>query len=303
MPQNDLAIRLAAFDAMGRLVDKVGRPLPWSEIAKGFTFRGEVILFASKPRGIYKPKQLERGALSVKTPVPRIGRTARYDDVSVETDSFLYKFQGDDPKSRDNQWLREAWQDRSPLIYFYGVAETYYEPIWPVYVISWEPNQLHARLEAVPVKEFVAAEGLAEELERQYATRLAKQRIHQARFREIVLHAYGYCCAFSRLPIRQLLHASHIVPDPHKLGIASVQNGIALSPLHHAAFDANLLGIDSDYIIRAGTRLKSYSDGSLLERELKGLDGVRMHIPKRVEAQPSRDLLAMRYKIFEEANT
>ena len=97
MPEQDVDIRLAAFDAIGKLVEKVGRPLPWSEIANGFVFGGETILFASKPRGIYKPKQLERGALSVKTPVPRIGRTARYDDLSMEADSFLYKFQGNDP--------------------------------------------------------------------------------------------------------------------------------------------------------------------------------------------------------------
>lgn len=220
----------------------------------------------------------------------------------METDAFIYKFQGNDPAAHDNQWLREAWQDQSPLIYFYGVVETYYEPIWPVYVVYWEPGQLQARLDAAPGKDFVAAEGLAEELQRQYATRLAKQRIHQARFREIVLEAYGYRCAFSRLPIRRLLQAAQIVPDTHELAIASVQNGIALSPLHHAAFDANLLGIDPDYVIRAGSRLKSYSDGPLLEHELKELDGVRMYIPMSTQAQPSRDLLAIRYKAFREVN-
>jgi putative restriction endonuclease len=157
MPKEDPAIRLAAFDAIGKLVEKVGRPLPWSQIANGFIFGGEIILFASKPRGIYKPKQLKRGALSVKTPVPRVGRTAWYDDLSIETDSFLYKFQGKDPAAHDNQWLREAWQDQSPLIYFYGIAETYYEPICPVYVVSWDPGQLQARLEAAAATDPLSA--------------------------------------------------------------------------------------------------------------------------------------------------
>lgn len=302
MPGLDIAIRLAAFEAIARLVGRVGRPLPWADIAKGFIFADERILFASKPRGIYKPRQIERGALSVKTPVPRIGRTTRYDDVSIESDSFVYKFQGNDPNARDNQWLREAWQDQSPLVYFYGVAETYYEPIWPVYVVYWDPHKLEARLEAVPAKEHVAAEGLGEEIERQYATRLAWQRIHQAQFREIVLEAYSYRCAFSGLPIRRLLEAAHIVADAHGLGIASVQNGIALSPLHHAAFDANLVGIDPDYFIRVGPRLRKYSDGPILERELKELDGLRMNVPKSREAQPSQELLTIRYREFQEAN-
>jgi putative restriction endonuclease len=172
MSQDDFVIRLAAFDAIGKLVEKVGFPIPWSEIATGFIFDGEVILFAHKPRGIYKPKQLSRGALSVKTPVPRVGRTVRYIDFSVETDSFVYKLQGSNPNSHDNVWLREAWEDRLPLIYFYGAAETYYEPIWPVYAVSWEPGQLQARLEAAPAKDLVIAERLAEEVERRYATRL-----------------------------------------------------------------------------------------------------------------------------------
>jgi hypothetical protein len=58
MSQDDFAIRLAAFDAIGRLVAKLGSPLTWSEIATGFIFGGERILFAYRPRGIYKPKQL-----------------------------------------------------------------------------------------------------------------------------------------------------------------------------------------------------------------------------------------------------
>jgi putative restriction endonuclease len=117
-----------------------------------------------------------------------------------------------------------------------------------------------------------------------------------------VLQAYDERCAFSRLPIRRLLQAAHIVADTHELGVPSVQNGIALSALHHAAFDANLLGIDPDYVIRVGDRLKGSSDGLLLERELKGLDGVHMNVPHRHLLRPSRDLLALRYEAFQEFN-
>jgi putative restriction endonuclease len=150
-------------------------------------------------------------------------------------------------------------------------------------------------LEAAPATDLLVSEGLTEEVERRYAARMAKQRIHQSAFREIVLQAYDERCAFSRLPIRRLLQAAHIVPDTHELGVPTVQNGIALSALHHAAFDANFLGVDSDYVIRVGDRLKSFSDGFLLERELKALGGVHMQVPHRHELRPSRDLLALRY--------
>src|SRR3546814_10664331 len=83
--------------------------------------------------------------------------------------------------------------------------------------------------------------------ERRYALRTVKQRLHQASFREAVVTAYHGRCAISHLPEQRLLDAAHIVPDKHeRLGQPVVPNGLPLSTLHHAAFDANLLGIDPE---------------------------------------------------------
>lgn len=50
-------------------------------------------------------------------------------------------------------------------------------------------------------------------LERRYALRAVKQRLHQASFREAVITAYNGRCALSGLPEAMLLDAAHIVED------------------------------------------------------------------------------------------
>ena len=50
-------------------------------------------------------------------------------------------------------------------------------------------------------------------LERRYALRSVKQRLHQASFREAVITAYNGRCALSGLPEALLLDAAHIIQD------------------------------------------------------------------------------------------
>lgn len=84
--------------------------------------------------------------------------------------------------------------------------------------------------------------------ERRYAMRQVKQRLHQSMFRERVVLAYGGRCALTGLPALKLLDAAHIIPDADTdLGQPDVRNGICVSKIHHAAYDANLIGIDADF--------------------------------------------------------
>jgi predicted restriction endonuclease len=63
-----------------------------------------------------------------------------------------------------------------------------------------------------------------------------------------------------------LLDAAHIVSDKdERLGQPVVPNGIPLSKIHHAAFDANLIGIDPDYRLHVSARLLGQNDGPMLE--------------------------------------
>jgi putative restriction endonuclease len=79
-----------------------------------------------------------------------------------------------------------------------------------------------------------------------------------------------------------------------------VPNGIPLSKIHHAAFDAHLVGIDPDYGLHVSGRLLRQNDGPMLEA-LKGLNGGTLHLPGRVKDRPDRDRLALRFEWFKAA--
>ena len=77
-------------------------------------------------------------------------------------------------------------------------------------------------------------------------------------------------------------------------------NGLPLSKIHHAAFDAYLIGIDPDYRVHVSDRLREQHDGKMLEA-LKLLDGGKIHLPRRSEDFPDRDRLAQLYELFRRA--
>ena len=108
-------------------------------------------------------------------------------------------------------------------------------------------------------------------------------------------------CSLSGLSEKRLLDAAHIIPDANEqLGQPVVPNGLPLSKIHHAAFDAYLIGIDPDYRVHVSYRLLEQRDGKMLEA-LKLLDGGKVHLPRRSTDFPDRERLAQRYELFENA--
>jgi putative restriction endonuclease len=109
-------------------------------------------------------------------------------------------------------------------------------------------------------------------------------------FRDAALAACGGQCAISRLPEPRLLDAAHIVMDAdEQLRQPIVSNGLSLSKIHHAAFDANLIGIDPDFRIHVADRLLHLQDGPFLE-----MAGATIQLPRRREDFPDRDRLEER---------
>jgi len=98
-----------------------------------------------------------------------------------------------------------------------------------------------------------------------------------------------------------LLDAAHIAADKNEqLGQPIIPNGIPLSKIHHAAFDAHLIGIDPDYGLHISERLLARSDGPMLEA-LKRLNGGTIQLPRRHQDRPDRDRLALRFERFKSA--
>lgn len=295
-------MRMAAFEHVRRL-SEMHDPLTATSLNLGFFFDGERIPLVNPRRGIVKPKQM-RFLLSIKTVFPKPGNRVWYDDqrgvhqqIFTADETIDYAFMGEDPDAADNRWLREAFENRIPIIYFLGIAPGRYQAMLPAFISAWDAKALKAQLEfGIPDQESLTAPETP--LERRYALRAVKQRLHQASFREAVISAYNGRCAFSRLPEPLLLDAAHILPDKdERLGQPVVPNGIPLSKIHHAAFDAHLIGIDPDYHMHVSDRLLSQNDGPMLEA-LKGLKGATIYLPGRSRDCPDRDRLALRFERF-----
>jgi putative restriction endonuclease len=76
--------------------------------------------------------------------------------------------------------------------------------------------------------------------------RTIQRKLRSASFRDRVLTAYGYRCAFSGLQL-DLVQAAHILPVSHARGTDATSNGIAASILHHTAYDRGLITFDEQY--------------------------------------------------------
>jgi putative restriction endonuclease len=298
----DAVIRTAAFEHVRSLRDAHGE-LTSAQLAAGFQFRDERIPLINPQRGIFKPQQMTN-LLSIRTVFPAKGRKVWYDDqteahkqIFASEETVDYAFMGSDPNAADNRWLREAFENQTPVIYFLGTAPGRYQPMLPTFIVGWSASALKARL-AFGLQDQPDLIAPDSAVERRYALREVKQRLHQSTFREALIAAYGGRCALSGLPEPDLLDAAHIIGDKNELmGQPIIPNGLALSKLHHAAFDAHMIGIDPDYHIHIADRLLRLNDGPQLEA-LKQLDGGTIKLPSRKRDMPDRDRLAVRFELF-----
>ncbi|WP_300974485.1 HNH endonuclease [Sphingomonas sp. LHG3406-1] len=276
-----------------------------SDLLAGAKVDGQRIPIVNPQRGIFKPKQL-RYLLSIRTVYPKIGARVWYDDqrevhaqIEAGEEVIDYAFQGSDPDAFDNQWLREAMQDQVPILYLLGVAPGRYSAQFPTFVVDWNPGALRAGIAfGAPITAAEAA-NVPDSAERKYALRTVRQRLHQARFREAVLTAYGNRCAITGLPEPRLLDAAHIIGDLQSKGQPVVPNGLPLSKVHHAAFDANLIGIDPDFRIHVSDALLSINDGPMFEQGVKLKHGEKIRLPSRTKDHPDQDRLAERFQHFQ----
>jgi putative restriction endonuclease len=304
----DAAMRNAAVAELERRA--AGRSLDADDLAAGFLFQGERIPLVNPQRGIFKPRAM-RFLLSIRTVFPRTGARVWYDDqrrfheqIYSGEELIDYAFMGTDPNAADNRWLKEAMEAQVPVIYFLGIAPGRYTAIYPTFVVDWSASKLAAKIGfGAPLISTAGAPAIPSEPERRYSLRLVRQRLHQATFREAVLAAYGGRCAISRLPEQRLLDAAHIIADGDELlGQPLVANGLPLSKVHHAAFDANLIGIDADYQIHISDELFAMNDGPMLEQGIKAMRGKTLLMPARQLDRPDRDRLAARFELYRAAN-
>jgi hypothetical protein len=119
-----------------------------------------------------------------------------------------------------------------------------------------------------------------------------KVRRGQQFFRQSILNAYGVRCCISGINVPQLLVASHIKPwgdfPDDRLNPC---NGLCLSSIHDAAFDAGLITLDKDFRVVLSKRIKSYFPQGALEQCFVPYAGKSIQLPQKV-AEPSGECLA-----------
>jgi putative restriction endonuclease len=297
----DQQVRLIAFDWLSKQTKIYGEVLPRILLEKGFEFEGKRVPLVG-PQGIFKPQVMPEIPISITT-----SPDSPYDD-RLEKDEFLsYRYRGTDPNHRDNKGLRKAMEMQIPLIYFLGVVPGKYLAVWPVYIVGDIPNQHTFKVAAddpayiqknvTMQKGLYVAESQAEP-RRAYITAIVRQRLHQKGFRERVLQAYREQCACCKLRHVELLDAAHIIADTEPEGVPTVQNGISLCKLHHAAFDSNIIAIRPDYIIEVRKDVLKEKDGPMLQYCLQELQSRKIILPKPALLYPSTLLLEKRYEEY-----
>jgi putative restriction endonuclease len=147
----DTRMRTAAFEHVRKL-NEVRDHLTAKDLAVGFVYNSERVPLVNPQRGIFKPQQM-RFLLSIRTVFPRPGGRVWYDDQrEVHRQLFLseetvdYAFMGQNPDAPDNRWLREAFENQTPIIYFLGIAPGRYQAMVPTFVTGWDAGALKARI-------------------------------------------------------------------------------------------------------------------------------------------------------------
>lgn len=293
----DEDVRTSCFQSLAVLCAQYGADIPYrGGLDRGFAFRGRRVPFLNYQKGIYRAAAQEgHAALSVNT-----SYDSPYDDEETD-DGFIYAYRSGAVDQPDNRALRAAHQLQVPLVYFVGTRPGAYRPVFPTYVVADDPVQ--RRVVLAPGKLVGALDEPEPALphdpvERRYAVRETRVRLHQARFRGYVVRAYEERCTICALKEVRLLDAAHITGDLEAHGDPVVSNGLSLCSIHHRAFDQHLVGVSPHYRVAVSRRLLEEEDGPMLAL-LKDAHDRGIVLPARAAWRPDRERLAERYERFE----
>lgn len=246
-------------------------------------------------KGIWNPRDLLATLSIVSSP------DGGYSDTQVSESLFAYDYQRD-TTAGDNVKMRKALELGLPIVLLRKIKDGVYVPVFPAYVIADDAANRRFMIALDASLKTVADPLDLKPIERVYAERALKQRLHQPEFRGRVMYAYQQRCTVCMLKHGRLLDAAHIIGDDKIHGVPSVDNGLSLCKIHHAAYDANLLGITPDYVVHINSELMDEIDGPMLLHGLQEMNGRGLTLPKRRADRPSKERLAERFEEFKSAS-
>ncbi|MGQ4614609.1 HNH endonuclease [Nocardia sp. R7R-8] len=289
----ELELRQMIFDHLAELLAEQGS-LNRAELT-ALSVNGETRRLIDQNRGIWNPRDLQATLSIVSKP------DSQYSDEEVGESLFAYSYR-EGSTNGDNTKLRRACELELPIILLRWIRPSIYVPVFPVYVVADDTENRRFILALDESLRFVSDPLKLQPLERKYAQRAMRQRLHQPEFRGRILLAYGRRCAVCELRHPPLLDAAHILADTHEKGVPEVDNGLCLCKIHHAAYDTQLLGISPDYEVVVGEKMmQDPDDGPMLRYGFREMNGRRLSLPNRRKDRPSRDRLAERFAEFKAA--
>jgi putative restriction endonuclease len=288
----DIAFRDVVAGQVVELAESRGGYVMWSDL-EAFPLRDGTALRLVDPGrgGIWNPGDHE-ATLSILT-----SPDGPYADRELSGGLLKYSYQRG-PAGGKNVKLRRAMELGLPVLRFHKIGKGTYVPIYPVYVIGDDQNAreftlaIDASLQALTDIEHLT------EVERRYAERLVRQRVHQRAFRATIMRAYQGQCAICVLKKPPLLDAAHIIGDGEQAGDAVVQNGLSLCKIHHAAYDQDIVGITPDYRVELNESLLEEVDGPMLKHGLQEMHGRVLWLPRSKKEHPDEHRLKVRYNAF-----
>jgi len=292
----DADLRAICFLTLDALRVQHGDELPYAGVLdRGFQWRNRRVPFLNRQKGIYRAAaQTGPAALTVMTSV-----RSPYDDEETP-DGFLYAYRAGSVDIADNRALIAAHELQVPLVYYVATLPGWFHPMYPTYVTENLPSERRVLLTPGRRTPMGAPRPILDPVERRYAVVERRVRLHQRRFRGIVLPAYDHRCAICALKEERLLDAAHILGDLETRGEAVVPNGVSLCSIHHRAFDQDLVGISPDYEVHVSHQLLEDDDGPMLD-VLKTFHRQPIYLPPRRSQRPDRDRLAIRFERFSSA--
>jgi len=277
-----MLIREAALAWCAALRSRWGDAVPAAEL-RDFPFAGGRV-FLKGQQGIFKPKELQDGPLSIRTSL----ESPYHDRPGESGEAIRYDFS---PHRHENEGLKRLRDSATPLIYLVqvkGSPSPEYLILSPVFIAGWDEAQRVFQVEYQPATQELIKEGPP--VEKRYGIQLLKSRLHQAYFRKRVLAAYRSRCAVCDLRARPLLDGAHIIPDSLPGGDPVVQNGISFCALHHRAFDCDILLVNEEYRIEID-REALIDRGLAAQQSLLDQHGRQLILPSQEQDRPDPERL------------
>lgn len=276
---------------LAEVTAKNGGVVNRSELS-AFALGGTSRRLIDQSRGIWNPRDLQATLSIVSSP------DGPYADREVDGGLFRYDYRAGSTAG-DNTKPRRAYELGLPIILLRKIATGVYVPIFPVYVVGDDQAAGQFVIALDESLRFLHNPLAPTDIEKRYAERLTRQRLHQPEFRGRVIRAYQTRCAVCTLRHGELLDAAHTIADSTEAGAPAVSNGLSLCKIHHTAYDRNLFGIRPDHVVEVNENLLAEIDGPMLKHGLQEMHGRPVVVPTRRAEQPDRGRLEERFVAFQ----